>query len=431
MTGLIDGLCSPLILSVSTGEKRQLTFPTAGVLGDSCASVSPDGKALGFRRANAAGQWRGSDYVLALDCEFQPRGKPRQVPPQKFFDWACVTWTADSRRLVFPYGLGLWTLPVSTDNSGDLVRGEARMAVETGDGVNWPSVARTSTRLSYAHTTGGNVSIWRMRIAGAHEKTELPVRLIASTKGEFGQQYSPDGTKIAFESYRGGNLEIWVCGSDGQDCSQLTSMGAPQTGLPAWSPDGRQIAFYSNREDKSQIFVIPEDGGGVRRLTSGNASAMFPRWSRNGEWIYYSLKGSGPYEIWKVPSSGGPTVQVTHGGGFASSESPDGKWLYFARDLASESSLWKMPVGGGAETQVLPSLINMNFAIMEDGIYYVTKTAQGFAIEFLSFATGKSDIVAPVGKGYVGFSVSPDRKWILYSQNNPQGSELVLVEGFR
>jgi Tol biopolymer transport system component len=158
---------------------------------------------------------------------------------------------------------------------------------------------------------------------------------------------------------------------------------------------------------------------------------MFPRWSRNGEWIYYSLKGSGPYEIWKVPSSGGPTVQVTHGGGFASSESPDGKWLYFARDLASESSLWKMPVGGGAETQVLPSLINMNFAIMEDGIYYVTKTAQGFAIEFLSFATGKSDIVAPVGKGYVGFSVSPDRKWILYSQNNPQGSELVLVEGFR
>jgi hypothetical protein len=83
MTGLIDGLCSPLILSVSTGEKRQLTFPTAGVLGDSCASVSPDGKALGFRRANAAGQWRGSDYVLALDSEFQPRGKPRQVPPQK------------------------------------------------------------------------------------------------------------------------------------------------------------------------------------------------------------------------------------------------------------------------------------------------------------------------------------------------------------
>jgi hypothetical protein len=40
-------------------------------------------------------------------------------------------------------------------------------------------------------------------------------------------------------------------------------------------------------------------------------------------------------------------------------------------------------------------------------------------------------MVAPIGEGYVGFSVSPDRKWILFAQDNPEGSELVLVEGFR
>lgn len=113
-------------------------------------------------------------------------------------------------------------------------------------------------------------------------------------------------------------------------------------------------------------------------------------------------------------------MQVTHGGGFASSESPDGKWLYFTREFASDSRVWKKPVGGGEETLVLPS-----------GIYYVTKTKQGFAIEFLNFATGKNDIVAPIGKGYVGFSVSPDGKWILFAQDNPAGGELVLVEGFR
>jgi Tol biopolymer transport system component len=100
------------------------------------------------------------------------------------------------------------------------VRGEARLAVETGDGVSWTSVSRISTRLAYAHTTGGGDSIWRMRIPSPHEKPEPPVRLIASTKGEFGQQYSPDGRKIAFESYQGGDLEIWVCGSEGEDRSQ-------------------------------------------------------------------------------------------------------------------------------------------------------------------------------------------------------------------
>jgi len=419
------------LLSVSTGEKRQLTFPPPGTQGDHCAAVSPDGKALAFRRANPAGQWRGSIYVQALDNSFRPRGEPRQATPQKFFDdFFCVSWTADSRRLVFPYGLAVWTLPVSPENE-DLVRGEARLAVETGDGVSWTSVSRTSMRLAYAHTTGGGDSIWRMRIPGPHEKPEPPVRLIASTKGEFGQQYSPDGRKIAFESYRSGNLEIWVCGSEGEDCSQLTTMGAPQTGVPAWSPDGLQIAFYSNQEGKSRIFVIPAEGGAVRRMTSGSASAIFARWSRDGKWIYFSSKDTGPAELWKVPASGGPAVQVTHGGGFASSESPDGKWLYFTREFASDSSVWKKPVGGGEETLVLPSVIYTNFAIMEDGIYYVTKTEQGFAIEFLNFPTGKSDIVAPIGKGYVGFSVSPDRKWILFAQSNPAGSELVLVEGFR
>ena len=417
------------ILSVSTGEKRQLTFPPAGTQGDHCAAVSPDGKALAFRRANPAGQWHGSIYVQALDNSFRPRGEPRQVTPQKFFDDVCVSWTADSRRLVFPYGLGVWTLPVSLD-SGDLASGEARMAVETGDSVSWTSVARTSARLAYAHTTGGGDSIWRMRIPGPHEKPEPPVRFIASTKGEFAQQYSPSGGKIAFESYRGGNLEIWVCGSEGEDCSQLTTMGAPQTGVPAWSPDGRQIAFYSNQEGKSRIFVIAADGGAVRRMTSGSGSAIFARWSRDGKWIYFSSKDTGPAEIWKVPASGGPAVQVTHGGGFASSESPDGKWLYFTREFALDSSLWKMPAGGGEEVQVLPSVTYTNFAIMDDGIYYVARTAQGFAIQFLHFATGKSDIVAPVGKGYVGFSVSPDKKWILFAQDNPSGSELVLVEGF-
>ena len=53
--------------------------------------------------------------------------------------------------------------------------------------------------------------------------------------------------KVAFESERGGNLEIWVCESDGQGCVQLTSMGSSANGVPTWSPDGKQVAFYPMR----------------------------------------------------------------------------------------------------------------------------------------------------------------------------------------
>jgi len=420
------------LLSARTGEKRQLTLPPSGVMGDHYPAVSPDGKTLAFVRANAEGDWRGTPYLLGLDNDFRPRGEPRQVTlpsAPDVFTMPFVAWTADSRRLIFPHELGLWTLPVSVESKNP-ARSQPKKVIETGSGVTFATTSRSSPRLAYAVASGGTESIWRMRIPSRNAKAGQPVRMFASTREEFAQQYSPDGKKVAFESARGGNLEIWVCSSEGQDCAQLTSMGSTASGTPAWSPDGKQIAFYSNVQGTAQIYVIPAEGGATRRLTSQSAGAMFPRWSRDGKWIYFSSKESGTAQIWKVSSGGGQAVQVTHRGGLVASESPDGKWLYFAGE-GEDSSLWKMPTGGGEETEVLPSLSNWNFAVMEDGIYFMTGTGHGFAIEFLNFATGKSDGIAPVDRGYFGFSVSPDRKWILYSQILPFSSELVLAEGFQ
>jgi Tol biopolymer transport system component len=424
------------LVSVRTGEKQQLTFPPSGAIGDHCPAVSPDGRSLAFRRAHAQGNWRGTIYLLGLDIDGKARGEPREVvlapwvaTPNEVFDWSCVAWTADSRKLVFFHDLGLWTQPLALENRNP-ARGQAAMAVEVGAGLNFITTALTSPRLAYALRNGGGLSIWRMPIPERHTKGEPPERMFASTREEFAQQYSPDGKKVAFESKRGGNLEIWVCESDGQGCAQLTTMGSSASGVPTWSPDGKQIAFYSNAQGNPQIFVIPSEGGATRRLTSLTAGAAFPRWSRDGKWIYFSSKESGAAQVWKVPSGGGQAIQLTHGGGLIASESPDGKWLYFSGE-GTNSSLRKMPAGGGDETQVLPSITSWNFAVMDDGVYFVTHTGHRFAIEFIDFATRKTEVIATVGEGYFGFSVSPDRKWILYSQTIPSSSELVLADGLK
>jgi Tol biopolymer transport system component len=424
------------LISVRTGEKQQLTFPPSGVIGDHCPAVSPDGKTLAFRRAHAEGNWRGTIYLLGLEIDGKARGEPREVvlapwvaSPNEVFNWSCVAWTADSRKLVFFHDLGLWTQLLALE-SRNPARGQAVMAVETGAGLNFITSSLTSPRLAYALRNGGGQSIWRMHIPERHTKGAPPERMFASTREEFAQQYSPDGKKVAFESKRGGNLEIWVCEGDGQGCAQLTTMGSSASGVPTWSPDGKQVAFYSNAQGNPQIYVIPSEGGATRRLTSQSAGAAFPRWSRDGKWIYFSSKDSGTAQVWKVPSRGGQAVQVTHGGGLVASESPDGKWLYFSGE-GTDSSLRKMPAGGGEETQVLPSIKSWNFAVMDDGVYFLTGTGHRFAIEFLDFATGKTEVVAPVGDGYFGFSVSPDRKWILYEQIIPSSSELVLADGFQ
>ena len=48
--------------------------------------------------------------------------------------------------------------------------------------------------------------------------------------------WSPDGTKIAFSSYRDGNWETYVMNTDGSSQTNLTNNSAYE-GNPTWSPE--------------------------------------------------------------------------------------------------------------------------------------------------------------------------------------------------
>ena len=148
-----------------------------------------------------------------------------------------------------------------------------------------------------------NINIWRRRLyslvsAGPSD------RFIYSTRMESGPQFSPDGSKIAFESTRSGAYEVWMCRSDGSGVVQLTRFNSA-TGTPRWSPDGQQIAFDSRAPGNADIFVVDSEGGSPRRLTSEPSSEVVPSWSRDGRWIYFASDRTGSREVWKMPSTGG------------------------------------------------------------------------------------------------------------------------------
>jgi Tol biopolymer transport system component len=53
-------------------------------------------------------------------------------------------------------------------------------------------------------------------------------------------------------------------------------------------------------------------------------------------------------------------------------------------------------------------------------------------IQLLRLATGKIEVVATLDKDlYYGLTVSPDGRWLLYSQVDQQSCDLMLVENFR
>ena len=89
---------------------------------------------------------------------------------------------------------------------------------------------------------------------------------------------------------------------------------------------------------------------------------------------------------------------------------------------------------GGQAAKVFENLSDLrNLVIVRKGIYFVPQkgTGLGSSIEFLDFATNHTKRVASFGKpSDWGLALSPDGRWILYTQVDQAGAELRLVENF-
>lgn len=145
--------------------------------------------------------------------------------------------------------------------------------------------------------------------------------------------WSPDGTRIAFESTADGKRAVWIMQSDGQRLRRVTE-GPGSDAAPAWSPDNSHIAFMSDRDGNSEIYVIGADGSGMRRLTQSPGIDGFPAWSPDGARIAFVSDRDGQLGLWGANADGtGPARLVP--GTVATARpawSPDGRSLAFSSD---------------------------------------------------------------------------------------------------
>jgi len=205
--------------------------------------------------------------------------------------------------------------------------------------------------------------------------------------------FSPDATKLAFLSERGGwRPELWLANMDGSGLRQLTQFNAAEVDGGSWSPDGSQVALDASVEGNSDIYVVAQDGGRSLRLTSEPSVDRRPAWSRDGEWVYYSSNRTGAFEIWRVPSRGGQSVQVTRSGGYEPVPGLDGKILYFLRgggpgDGYRPGNLIRMPISGGPEELVLDRVWFAKWSVTASGIAYLTPEQGHDAIKLYEFST--------------------------------------------
>jgi Tol biopolymer transport system component len=132
-----------------------------------------------------------------------------------------IAWSRDGENILYSsplIGGGLWEVV--------LTHPERAQRLPIRHDVSDVTVSSSGHRLVYLQSST-NTNIWQLDLQGSPAQAH---KLIVSSAEQESPSISPDGRRIAFESNRNGNIEIWVCDVDGSNVLQLTSFGVMATG---------------------------------------------------------------------------------------------------------------------------------------------------------------------------------------------------------
>ena len=377
-----------------------------------------------------------STHITDYKKAWQKAAREAGIPDRRIYDLRASfasmanAWTQDGKDIVYSSTRGglvsLWRVR-GTGGEPQPVPGVSAMAFH-------PSIPRKGNFLAYQHATLTN-SIWSVKLKSKTQAFGSATRLIAA-RGviNYRPNFSPDGKKVVFESDRLGYSDIWSCDSDGSNCTQLTSMHGT-AGTARWSPDGHHVVFEFQSRHYYEIYVMDVPGGRPRLLTTFPESDNgAPNWSHDGKWIYfYSSHEKGPIQLWKVPFEGGRPIKVTNNGGVYGIESEDGRFLYFSK--LEQPGIWKMSLIDGREEQVLDHMEGCSWpswALSPTGIYFIHSFENGQGrLEYFNFHTHTRTPIDTVEKQWFGLALAPDGKSLLYSRNETDESEIMLVKNFQ
>ena len=408
---------SLFLLDVSTGARKRLTQPGANDIGDCAAAISPSGQTIAFARFTSYST--GDIYTMSID------GGAEQRITRDRATIRGIDFTADGGSLVFSSSRGgtqrLWRVR--------LPNGSPEPFSTAGLNAIHPAVARFGRRVVYTEY-GSIANVWRADLTRPAAAGEM---LIGSTREQDSAHYSPDGKRIAFVSDRSGNTEIWTSFANGQDVRRLTRFDGPLVGTPRWSPDGTSIAFDARAQGRSNIYVVSADGGAPRRVTDADADRMMPSWSADGLWLFVASRTNGLLDIWRVSPADGTSSPVTQNRGFDGVQPPGRNFLVYTKQRMP--GFWQVQLDGTRE-QVIPELATVEahryWTVSGKGLYFAAGDRPPFAVSFFDFDSRRvREVVRIPGKLVTdtpSLDVSPDGRYLLYSQVDSINGDLMLVE---
>jgi Tol biopolymer transport system component len=89
--------------------------------------------------------------------------------------------------------------------------------------------------------------------------------------------WSHDGTRIAYQSERDGNLDIYSYDFRNNKEYRVTDYEGPDSG-PTWDCGSTNLAFTSTRDGDPNIFQVFWQGGGASNMTIDPATDKWSQW---------------------------------------------------------------------------------------------------------------------------------------------------------
>ena len=233
----------------------------------------------------------------------------------------------------------------------------------------WEKQLYTMTKIAF--TSEGNIMVMNADGSGRENvKSKYP----AAASRPF---WSPDGRRIAFNSVKDGNMEIYIVNADGTEQRNLTNNPA-HDGYISWSPDSKRILFSSDRDRtnkmdsyfNSDIYVMNADGTEQKNLTNNPSFYGSPSWSTDGKKIVFvssqnvtstldfvmeqanfKNRKDVNFEIYVMNSDGSELKNLTNNPAYERylSCSPDGKKVAFSTNRDGNFEIYVVNIDGSEQ----------------------------------------------------------------------------------
>jgi Tol biopolymer transport system component len=247
----------------------------------------------------------------------------------------------------------------------------------------------------------GSMDLWVQPLSGSRPQGD-PIRLTDEPGNEVVPVFSPDGRWIAYGRVLGERRDIGIIPASGGRPVTFSD-GAAVRMHPTWSPDGSRLAFVSNRGGGYHIWVTGvRDGAAVgesRPLTSGEGTDSLPAWSADGSRVAFIRSQETAADVWSVAADR-PCVpsRLTQG-----ADARFVRWDAARRSLLVSGtwgtrtlSLRRLAVAGGGEAAALEPPVDLGDA---DAYGDFDLSANGLLLAFVRYEQRGDVWVLDVGRG--------------------------------